>query len=51
MPFVTSADGTRIAYEIRGRGPTLLLVDGAMCARNMGPMPALADALSDRFTV
>lgn len=51
MPFVISADGTRIAYEVRGKGPALLLVDGAMCARNMGPMPALADALSDRFSV
>lgn len=51
MSFVTSADGTRIAYETRGSGPALLLVDGAMCSRDMGPMPAIADALSDRFSV
>jgi pimeloyl-ACP methyl ester carboxylesterase len=51
MPFVTSKDGTKIAYETRGKGPALLLIDGAMCSRQMGPMPALADALADRFTV
>ena len=51
MPFVTSADGTRIAYETEGSGPALLLIDGAMCSRDMGPMRALSAALSDRFTV
>lgn len=51
MPHVTSADGTSIAYEVRGSGPPLLLVDGAMCSRRMGPMPAIADALSDQFSV
>ena len=34
--FVTSADGTRIAYEVSGSGPALVLVDGALCQRNMG---------------
>ncbi|MBU1174750.1 MAG: lysophospholipase [Alphaproteobacteria bacterium] len=51
MPFVTSADGTRIGYETRGSGSPLLLVDGAMCSRDMGPMPAIAEALSDRFGI
>lgn len=51
MPFITSKDGTKIAYEVRGIGPALLLVDGAMCSRDMGPMPAIADALSDKFSV
>jgi hypothetical protein len=27
--FVTSPDGTRIAYEVSGTGPALVLVDGA----------------------
>jgi len=49
--FTTSADGTRIAYEARGSGPALVLVDGAMCHRAMGPSRDLADALAGSFTV
>src|SRR3954469_12706738 len=47
----TSADGTQIAYEVRGAGPALVLVDGAMCQRSMGPARGLAELLADRFTV
>lgn len=47
----TSADGTTIAYEVSGQGPSLVLVDGAMCQRAMGPSRGLAAQLSDRFTV
>ncbi len=43
--FVTSRDGTRIAYEITGSGPAVILVDGAFCCRAMGPMPKLAKEL------
>jgi pimeloyl-ACP methyl ester carboxylesterase len=43
--FVTSRDGTRIAYEIAGTGPAVILVDGAFCCRAMGPMPKLAKQL------
>jgi pimeloyl-ACP methyl ester carboxylesterase len=55
--FVTSADGTRIAYESTeptrstGSGPALVLVDGALCSRSMGPSQGLAKQLRDRFTV
>jgi pimeloyl-ACP methyl ester carboxylesterase len=49
--FVTSADGTRIAYETIGSGPALVLVDGALCYRASGPARPLAEALKDRFTV
>ncbi len=49
--FATSADGTRIAYETRGSGPALVLVDGAMCHRAMGPGRDLADELAGSFTV
>jgi pimeloyl-ACP methyl ester carboxylesterase len=49
--YLTSADGTRIAFERKGSGPALILVDGAMCYRGNGPNDALADALADRFTV
>ena len=49
--YATSADGTAIAYEVVGQGPALVLVDGAMCQRTMGPSRPLARALADRFTV
>lgn len=49
--FVTSADGTTIAYEVSGAGPALVLVDGAMCQRALGPARGLATALEDSFTV
>jgi hypothetical protein len=44
--FATSADGTRIAYEVTGAGPAVVLVDGAMCQRAMGPARGLASALA-----
>lgn len=47
----TSADGSTIAYEVTGSGPALVLVDGALCYRDMGPSKDLAAALSDKFTV
>jgi pimeloyl-ACP methyl ester carboxylesterase len=48
---VTSADGTPIAYEVSGSGPALLLVDGALCQRAMGPARGLAEELAGSFTV
>src|SRR3954451_7501918 len=56
---VTSADGTQIAYQSTrspgytgpGPGPALVLVDGALCSRSMGPSQALAEQLRDTFTV
>lgn len=51
MPFVTSKDGTQIGYSAIGAGPAIILVDGAMCWRGMGPATPLAEELKDRFTV
>jgi pimeloyl-ACP methyl ester carboxylesterase len=51
MSTVTSRDGTPIAYETLGGGLPLILVDGAMCHRGMGPMPSLAKRLVEHFTV
>jgi pimeloyl-ACP methyl ester carboxylesterase len=51
MNTLVSKDGTTIAYDRRGNGPALVLVDGALCTRAQGPMPDLAEALADRFTV
>ena len=51
MNTARSADGTVLAYETHGEGPALILVDGALCYRQMGPSRALAKVLGDHFTV
>src|SRR5919106_5265694 len=51
MKKVTSNDGTEIAYDQRGNGPAVILVDGALCFRSFGPMAQLAELLAPRFTV
>jgi pimeloyl-ACP methyl ester carboxylesterase len=51
MPTLRSTDGTAIAFETVGQGPSLLLVDGALCHRGFGPMKEIASLLADRFTV
>lgn len=51
MSQVRSKDGTTIAYERSGRGPALILVDGALCSRAFGPSPKLAPLLAPHFTV
>jgi len=51
MEFVTSADGTAIAYDRWGSGPAVILVDGALCRRAFGPMGALSALLAQRFSV
>jgi len=51
MNKVTSKDGTQIAYETKGSGPAVILVDGALTYRSFGPMPHLAELLSPHFTV
>lgn len=51
MPAVLSKDGTRIAFERKGQGPPLILVDGALCYRDSGPARPLAKLLTQHFTV
>ena len=51
MNKVTSRDGTQIAYDKRGAGPAVILVDGALCYRSFGPMTGLAELLAPHFTV
>jgi pimeloyl-ACP methyl ester carboxylesterase len=51
MNKVISKDGTEIAYDKRGEGPAVILVDGALCYRSFGPMPGLAEYLAPHFTV
>src|SRR5438105_3268893 len=49
--YVTSKDGTRIAFDRIGQGSSLILVDGALCYRGVGPSGPLARALMQHFTV
>ena len=51
MAKVRSKDGTAIAFDRLGKGPPIILVDGAFCTRTFGPMPKLAPLLADHFTV
>lgn len=51
MQRVTSKDDTAIAFERIGKGPAVILVDGALCSRAFGPMPGLAPLLAKYFTV
>ncbi len=48
---VRSKDGTSIAVDRVGTGPAVVLVDGALCHRKMGPMGPLAKVLAPHFTV
>jgi pimeloyl-ACP methyl ester carboxylesterase len=51
MNTVESKDGTAIAFDKAGRGPALILVDGALCYRGAGPSKSVAAELSTDFTV
>ena len=51
MQTVTSRDGTRIAYDRLGSGPTVVLVAGALGYRKFNKMEELAKLLAERFTV
>ena len=49
--FVTSADGTPIAYDVTGTGPAVVVVEGALCQRSMGTAQALVPLLSQDHAV
>lgn len=51
MRAVTSKDGTLIAFDQSGKGPAVLLVDGAMSYREFLGSRPLAAELSTDFTV
>lgn len=51
MKKVLSKDGTPIAFDRSGKGPPIILVDGALCYRASGPMGPLAALLARHFTV
>ena len=49
MEYVSSKDGTRIAYDRMGEGPPVILVSGGMVDRSSNA--PVADLLAERFTV
>ncbi|MGW5051341.1 alpha/beta fold hydrolase [Actinokineospora sp. NPDC004072] len=52
MGKVTSADGTKIAYERVGEGPAIVVVDGMFLYRAIDPWtPQFAGLLADRYSV
>ncbi len=51
MSQVVSADGTPSAYDQSGKGPAVILVDGALCYRGFGPAKPLSDLLAPHFMV
>jgi pimeloyl-ACP methyl ester carboxylesterase len=51
MPSVKSMDGTQIDFDRAGEGPPIILVDGAMCYREVGWSTKLAKRLAGHFTV
>jgi len=53
MAYVTSKDGTKIAFEKSGTGPALIIVSGALSARSLfvGEPRLLVEMLSKHFTI
>jgi len=51
MTHVASHDGTRIAFDRRGEGPPLILVEGALTTRTSGIGARLAPLLAGEFSV
>ncbi len=51
MSQVVSADGTSIAYDQSGKGPAVILVDGALCYRAFGLDKPLSELLAPYLTV
>jgi len=50
MKTVTSKDGTTIAFDQLGKGPALILVNGALGTRSHAAPDSLAGILSKQFT-
>jgi pimeloyl-ACP methyl ester carboxylesterase len=48
---ITSNDGTKIAFDKAGSGPTVVIVDGALTTRSSGSKPQLVGFLSHHLTV
>jgi pimeloyl-ACP methyl ester carboxylesterase len=51
IPTITAADGTKIAYEVSGSGPALLLLHGGGQTRQSWVERGYVERLSKKFTV
>jgi pimeloyl-ACP methyl ester carboxylesterase len=51
METVTSKDGTRIAYDVLGQGPPLVIVNGALSVRTFTFARKMAEELAKSFRV
>jgi pimeloyl-ACP methyl ester carboxylesterase len=51
VPTITAADGTKIAYEVSGSGPALLLLHGGGQTRVSWAERGYVDRLAKKFTV
>jgi pimeloyl-ACP methyl ester carboxylesterase len=51
VPTITTADGTKIAYEVSGTGPALLLLHGGGQSRKSWSERGYVDRLAKKFTV
>ncbi len=51
MSRVIAKDGSTIAHQKTGTGPSMIVVDGALCSRRFGPSAKLAPLLASHFTV
>jgi pimeloyl-ACP methyl ester carboxylesterase len=51
MNTVTSKDGTKIAYDKQGQGPSVILVAGALCTRLSWSGPDMSKLLAPLFRV
>jgi len=48
MESIRSKDGTPIAFDRSGKGPAVIIVDGALCYRAFGPSAVGPDGALDR---
>ncbi len=51
MHTLTSKDRTKIAYDVQGHGPALIIVPGALNTRNFRTLPHFYEILAKDFTV
>src|SRR6266536_3386701 len=51
MNTLSSHDGTTIAYDKRGEGPALIMVDGALTVHSSGSGSELAGLLAPHFRI
>ncbi len=49
--FITTGDGARVAYDVTGEGPTLMLLHGAGKTRKDWHKVGYVDRLKDRFKI